>query len=620
MVDLSLRRFVGQLEQHPRIWRLLALGVHSLTVLMFWRFLRRLGENGWPGGFFAASLLAVHPAFAETVLRVDQLSTLLAAMLAVLSLNFILPAAASIDPGAGKRIVAAVCACILLLAALEIEVTAALAGLALLSATWGRAESRTGTARSAIVSYATIAVAVLLSAAAFSNSPFAPTSNLVPAERVKLLADLLAKLPLLLGWPGAQIESFAYAPARPFDARDAGILAVAAGAVICVLLFRRQVGWRAVAVTLLLAAGVLIIAVSGTPKREGEIVLSHASLYFLAMAAFAGVACGLSSLGTRMGGEHFRTTAAIAAAVIAALTVRSVQASLDSRDSKGRWQRVLDRDPSAVYAHLRLADLALLRRDATAAEAECLAALRVDSRNATAMLLLGDAQLAARPSLPDKAAATYRVASASMRDSFPALMRLAHAYTLLKSAAEAESVYSRLVTLRPGDAVVYDAWGASRVDNRDPASAISLFNTALRLDPFLVTAYEHRLEAHAALRDWSAADADIEALSRLAPYRASSYVSVGRALARRGEDEWTLHPDAAHFFLTRARLFLSTALQFEPDEPAVWDDLGTLYLTLGDTRQAIFAYTRAVQLDPQNRDYENNLTVARGVGSTQPSP
>ena len=137
-------------------------------------------------------------------------------------------------------------------------------------------------------------------------------------------------------------------------------------------------------------------------------------------------------------------------------------------------------------------------------------------------------------------------------------------------------------------------------------------------------------------RDWGAAEEECRRLNAQYPSFAPGWYMASRIAAARNASEdalqainraFALDTSSLTFLLQRARCLLalgrrrevSSALQAvercEGVDAAAWDEVGTLRNYAGNSFDALYAYDRAVVLDPQNPCFiYNRATVRRFIG------
>ncbi|HEY1792514.1 MAG TPA: tetratricopeptide repeat protein [Opitutaceae bacterium] len=159
--------------------------------------------------------------------------------------------------------------------------------------------------------------------------------------------------------------------------------------------------------------------------------------------------------------------------------------------------------------------------------------------------------------------------------------------------------YSALIAKYPQNADNYDNRGVAKCDLGQPDSAISDFDTAIRLRPGLAAAYNNRGLAHAAKGDAAAAISDYTAALSIDPKMAEAYFNRGlRYAAARQYD------DAIRDF--------SAAIPLDPDYAPAFGQRAELERAEGKTKLAEADERHANALDSNWRDVKGRPRIQAG--------
>jgi arylsulfatase A-like enzyme/tetratricopeptide (TPR) repeat protein len=126
---------------------------------------------------------------------------------------------------------------------------------------------------------------------------------------------------------------------------------------------------------------------------------------------------------------------------------RVMEATGRFAEAEDSFRRVVELDPRSAPSHVRLASLALRRRDLDTARAELDAAMRLDPRVAEASLIKG--QLLESQNRLDEAAQAYREELSSSPNSLPAAIALSRLEGRLGRPAEQERVLRGAIRENP---------------------------------------------------------------------------------------------------------------------------------------------------------------------------
>lgn len=139
--------------------------------------------------------------------------------------------------------------------------------------------------------------------------------------------------------------------------------------------------------------------------------------------------------------------------------------------------------------------------------------------------------------------------------------------------------------------------GVAHHQRGDLATALQLYDTALRLDGRQFDALNNRGIALRALGQLDAAIACLAAATQAAPERAEGHYNLGNALMHAGRD-------------MEACAAFETAAALDPRGANVWRNLAAVHGRLGRGAAEIAAYRRLVDLEPDNAEWWNNLGAA----------
>jgi TolB-like protein/tetratricopeptide (TPR) repeat protein/DNA-binding winged helix-turn-helix (wHTH) protein len=221
------------------------------------------------------------------------------------------------------------------------------------------------------------------------------------------------------------------------------------------------------------------------------------------------------------------------------------------------FRRALEEDPGFARAQAGMCEIAITRFDATsatdqvyAAESACRQALETD------------------PSLKETELALGRLYLASGRPE------------------QAEAVFRSLLRRSPRDALVHIGLGRAMAKSNRPDEAERSFREAIAVEPGFWQAYNSLGGfLFQVSRNREAAEAYRRA-TELAPGNPTVYNNLGGALLAAGD-------------LQQSATAFERSIQIEPSR-AAYSNLGTLYYYLGRFEEAVAAYTKAIELAPED--------------------
>lgn len=166
-----------------------------------------------------------------------------------------------------------------------------------------------------------------------------------------------------------------------------------------------------------------------------------------------------------------------------------------------------------------------------------------------------------------------------------------------KRYAAAAAAYQTLLTLNPADAEAYHNLGLCYAYQRQTESALDALETAVTLcsaapvpPPFLV-------ETNYLIGELQAARGQVDAAA--AAYLASglpkAYHALAQLYARRGVK------------LASALAYAQKAIALNPNVASYYNSLARIAYRTGDYRQAETAIRKAIELEPENRNYREGL-------------
>ena len=267
-------------------------------------------------------------------------------------------------------------------------------------------------------------------------------------------------------------------------------------------------------------------------------------------------------------------------------------------DPETLWQRTVERNPEAAAAYLQLGELQLARKQLDLAEHSFISVLRLEPESGVALIKLGEVYERREPPQLDRAIAQYYAAERIATDPFDALFHLAGAFDRQKRSVDALQYYGRCVALRPKDPVPFNNIGKLYADRGEGDKALEQYQKALDLDAHFIPAYSNRAAIFAERKDYKAAEEEIMKAAKVDPNNPVILVNAATICANLG-------------LLERAEQLYGAAVRADGGKPLYWTYLGQIRLRQAKYGDAVFAFNRAVLLEPENEDLKHNLEVAK---------
>jgi tetratricopeptide (TPR) repeat protein len=620
----GVMRWRGFGTSYPQAYLVVNLLLHAGNVLLLWTLLRKLEV---PGALAGAVLFAVHPINVETVAWINQQPLLwcgvfyLSALLVYLRFCGLNPAP---PPGPTLRLPEARWALyglsvLLLAAALTSHAVAVSLPLVALVLIWwerGRHSRR---------DLLNLLPLMLISAAWLAMALYAD------ARRAVAINDVLEQgvLGRALVWPRALWIylshlllpwglSFAYPKWSPgwIDAAAALALGAVFVAAWCAL---KRVGRGPLAsvLLLLLAVGPMFLLRSDL-DRHAYVAdhLAYLAGMVLAAALVAGLSHGLSQLAPArlrsLPPWATASAATVAAVALAALTLHRLP---DFQSSQNLWNSALRAQPDSPLAHNQLGLIALNQdKDKARALTHFQAALDADKNNPQTHINI--AAVYEADELTQKAIYEYQQALALAPDNPEAHFGLAHALATQGSSEEALREYRVVLTLRPDHVLTHNNIGLLHQQRGEIQLAIASYERAMAINPGFMPPYINLANLQFAQGQVESAAATLMRAVQIDPNNYEAYMNAGAMVAQLAESEWPSEPERIKLN-EQAILFFGKAYRLRPNAPLACKHFAMSLLQRSrllkddNVSEAIFYLERAVELEPQNREYRQLLDQAR---------
>ena len=263
------------------------------------------------------------------------------------------------------------------------------------------------------------------------------------------------------------------------------------------------------------------------------------------------------------------------------------QASLRAGNpSAAREQMALFEERKATLTPLHQLRGALQRTQGTAERAQILANI---------------ARLYLKNGFYEKAVWEYQKALGMNPELVPAHNGLGIAYTMLGKHSEAVTAQRKALELQPNFAKAHAGLGLAYFSQNEMESALEHYRRAAALAPQL-------LEAHLKIgtillkqKRYAEAIDTYKASAALAPDTAEIHHNLGICYARQAKTD-----------LEAARRYTQEAIRLDPNAASYYNTLALIDFRRGDYSQAETAIRKALELEPENRNYQQGLKQISG--------
>lgn len=174
---------------------------------------------------------------------------------------------------------------------------------------------------------------------------------------------------------------------------------------------------------------------------------------------------------------------------------------------------------------------------------------------------------------------------------------------------EALDEFNQALKGAPKDATILRWIGFLELERQNYTAARGPLERAVSLDPNSVVAHLNLGNVYDGLKMYPQALDEFRRVTKLRPDNADAYYDMGLIQSKMAR--W---PDAADSLRTAVRLDSASAsrpgAQGLKEDPAIQDALGYALMNSGDSRGAAAAYQRAIELAPNNAEFNYHLGLA----------
>ena len=218
-----------------------------------------------------------------------------------------------------------------------------------------------------------------------------------------------------------------------------------------------------------------------------------------------------------------------------------------------------------------------------------------------AQILANIARLYLKNGFYEKAVWEYQKALGMNPELVPAHNGLGIAYTMLGKHAEAVTAQRKALELQPDFAKAHAGLGLAYFSQNEMESALEHYRRAAALAPQL-------LEAHLKIgtillkqKRYAEAIDTYKASAALAPDTAEIHHNLGICYARQAKTD-----------LEAARRYTQEAIRLDPNVASYYNTLALIDYRRGDYPEAEKAIRKALELEPENRNYQQGLKQISG--------
>jgi tetratricopeptide (TPR) repeat protein len=549
----------------PVGYHAVTLGFHLASVLLLWRFLRKLDVGG---AWLAAALFAVHPVMVESVAWITELKNGQSALLGLLALLAYLrsrPLDGTALPDARtERKWYTIALLFFTLALLSKPVVVTLPPALLVIVWWkrGHVPRRDLVAVAPMLALGLAAGLLAVYVEHHFGGAVGSAWRLPALERVLVAGRALWFYAVTLAWP---VDLVSVYPRWQVDRGTWWQYLFPLGAVlVTVALWRWRDRLGRGPLAAVLCFGVLVSPLVGTFNVAYHLysfVADHFQ-YHAAPALLVLFAAGVARLRARGGRSLARAVDVACAALLLALATLTNLHARTFHDEKTRCLSTIETNPGAWSALYNLG-----------------VQLKAEGK-------------------PREALHWYAEALKVTPDNPEVLNNAGMAHSSLGETAEAIRYFREAVRLAPAYALARLNLAAALAGAGDRESAIREYGETLRVKPDYA-------EAHASLAKVLAADG-----------RTDEAIRAFREALRLRPDDADAHHNLA-VTLERARRFdealaeFRAAVRLRPADAAIRRDFGTALANGGSPGEAIAQYEEALQLEPGSAEAHNGLALAR---------
>ncbi len=611
----GVSRLRGFGVDHPQGYLLVNMLLHAANVLLLWTLLRKLEVRG---ALMAAMLFAVHPVNVQTVAWINQQPLLLCGMFYLWALLVYLRFA-QINPappiGPGLRLPEAPWMlyglAVLLMGAALLNHAAAvsLPLVALVVIWWERGRLMRRDWRNILPLLALGLLWLCVALYADWRRALAVNDVVEAGPVARMLIACRAAWIYLLHFTVPWRLSFIYPKWQPIWIDALGALALV-GVIIAAARSRRRVGRGPVTILLLFLTVFLPMLLLRT-DFDRQTYLSDHLLYLPGIVLGTALVAWLAGLTVR---KLPRWIVPAGSAVIGALALVTVTRFSDFRSSENVWSAILRRNPDSALAHNELGLIYLSNKNHANALEHFKQALRIDGSDVSTLLNI--AAVYSAEDRPQDAINTYLQVLNSSPDNAEAHFGLGQVYAQRGDSTDALREYSEVLRLSADHVKALNNIGLLHSQRGETKEALESYQRAIEINPGFMPSYINLANLQYSLGQVEQASQTLNRAARIDPDNFELWINAGSMVGMlAGVDQV---PRQERITLnTQAVAFFRKAWAIKPTSALANEHLGMALMQRDQLveekslAEAIFYLRRAVELEPDNPKYRQNLEHAQ---------
>lgn len=597
------------------------LALHVSNTLLLWTLLRKLDLRG---AFVAASVFAAHPVQVQTVAWISQQPTLLATMLALLSLILYLrfcgvnpppiqPAPFQLPQA--RWMLYALAAILLVLATLAKPAMAVLPVVVLVMIWWERGRISRDDLAPLIPLLGFTAIVFAAVIIVFHHSASIAEQKLGVLARVQIIGAAIWFYLNQLIRPGT--FSFVYPRWNPGAWWNWAFLAGLVIAMSALWIGRRRIGRAPFASALLFVILLLPHILFVDLKQFRDSFVADSAMYAAMAAIVVPVVAMISESLLPRGREVTAQSPApwAAGGCIVLVVALSFWLSRSYVSAETLWTQAIARYPNSVYALNQLGTLELNKQQISTAREHFMRALQLDPTDRQTHRNLGAYFEAVRE--PDRAYSEYFAVVNSDPADADARCGLARALAALGNPNAALKEYGIALEYRPEYEVALNDMAMVYADLHQYDQAIMCYQRAIKASPNYIPSHVNLANLYFTLRDFQKAVDELGEARNLDPTNFAVYVNIGSMCGKLSQE--AKDPNEQKALLRQSELAFREALYFNHDSGLAAFNLAKVLAfearqnpaDSGKMKEAVFYFNKACQLEPENPEYRRHLLAAQ---------
>jgi tetratricopeptide (TPR) repeat protein len=609
--------------------------VHCINAILLWTLGRRLKLRG---AWIAAALFGLHPLAVQSVSWISQRPALLGLLFSLSAILVYLRYCGLDQPPIqfGRNWLRLpqrpwmlyALSLILFLAAVLSDPAMATLPLALLTLIWWKRGSiLRGDVRS-LLPFLFISLLAPIGAVLVMNRSLPASSepvldlwpSLSPTQRLLGTGRAVLFYTAKVFWPTHLAFAYARWELHPASVLPWIGLVLIPAALALAWRYRGSIGRGPAAAVVLFFLSILPGITFVTPSTlRGAFVADSVAYPALAVVSLAIVSVCAAWLQSLAISNRFALPGIAGAVVVAVLGVMTMLDQPAYRKTDLLWADAVAKIPNSTYALNRLGELELERKHITPAEDRFRQALTINPGDLAAVVNLGRV-FEARGEW-DKAISQYYLAQRSGAREIDVHFWLANAFAGQGNSREAVRQYQLVLQQNPNYDRAYNNLGLLYYQRGEYERAEEQFHKALRVNPRLVIARINLASTYFITGRGKEAETEIIAAWQIEPNNAQILMNVGSILGTISE---SASAQEMPRLLSAAEEKFRQAIGVDSQFAEAWNNLGIVLArqaqhdsrARGKLREAVYAFGRAAELEPENQRYRMNFESAKRQSGT----